>query len=74
MLVAEVLFGEGQHSVEIAGAEAALRSIECSALEREQRAVRVALAEAERKNDEDAIMRLVVRNQTLARELRALQG
>ncbi len=74
MLVAEVLFGEGQHSVELEGAEAALRSIECSALEREQRAVRVALAEAERKNDEDAIVRLVGRKQALERALRALQG
>ncbi len=71
-LLAEVLFGEGQHPVELEATLSALRSIECSALEREQRAVRVALAEAERRQDESQILVLVSRKQQLERAIRAL--
>jgi DNA primase len=73
-LLAQVLFGESRHPVELSGVQAALCSLQCAALEREQRAVRVALAEAERSNDEEAIVRLVGRKQGLERELRALQS
>ncbi|RRA48536.1 DNA primase [Acidipila sp. EB88] len=71
-LLAEVLFAEGQQPIELGSAEAALRSIECSALEREQRSVRVALADAERRNDEEQILLLMARKQQLERSLRAL--
>ena len=63
---------EGQHAVELAEAEAALQSLECSALEREGRAVRVALAEAERSGDEGRILELVARKQQVERAIRAL--
>ena len=71
-LVAQVLCGEGQHAVALADAEAALRSIACSALEREQRAVRVALEEAQQRRDEAQMLVLIRRKQQLERELRAL--
>ena len=71
-LVAQVLMSEGQRAVEVGEAEAALRSLECSALEREGRAVRVALAEAERSGDEGRILELVVQKQQVERAIRAL--
>ena len=71
-LLAQVLLEEGQHPVEQADTEAALRSLHCGALEREQRAVRVALAEAERRNDESQIDQLLARKQLIERDLRAL--
>lgn len=71
-LLVQVLFGEGQHPVELEATRAALRSIECSALEREQRSVRVELAEAERRRDEEQIMLLMSRKQQIERALRAL--
>ncbi len=71
-LLAKVLFGEGQHTVELAAAEAALRSLECTALEREQRALRVSLADAERRGDEDGVVQLMARKQQVERALRAL--
>ncbi len=71
-LVAQVLMSEGQRAVELAETEAALRSLECSALEREGRAVRVALAEAERSGNEAGILQLVARKQQVERAIRAL--
>ncbi len=71
-LLARVLFEEAQQPVDVPGVEAALRSLECSALEREQRAVRVDLAEAERRGDESRILSLLTRKQELERALRAL--
>jgi DNA primase len=70
-LLAQVLFGEGQHSVELATVQAALHSIQCTALERELRAIRAQLAEAERKQDEDQILTLLTRKQQVERALRS---
>ncbi len=71
-LLAEVLLGEGSGEADLECVEAALRSLHCSALEREQRAVRVALAEAERRGDESGIVQLLSRKQAVERALRAL--
>ena len=71
-LVAEVLLAEGGKTLEYGEVEAALRSVECSALEREQRAVRVALAEAERRGEDGRVMELVGRKQEIERALRGL--
>ena len=70
-LLAQVLLEEGQRPVDLAETEAALRSLHCSALEREQRAVRVALAEAERRGDEPQVILLLARKQQIERDLRA---
>ncbi len=76
ILLAEVLLSEGtaaaSPAADLRDTEAALRSLECSALEREQRALRIALAEAERRNDEEQIGHLIIRQQQVQRALRAL--
>ncbi len=75
ILLAEVLLSEGtaaSPAADLRDTEAALRSLECSALEREQRALRIAIAEAERRNDEEQIGHLIVRQQQVQRALRAL--
>ncbi len=71
-LVAHVLLAEGHNGIELREAEAALRSFECSALERESRAVRVALAEAERSGNEERLLQLLTRKGEIERLLRAL--
>ena len=71
-LLAGVLLEEGQGAVDLPCVEAALRSLECAALEREGRAVRVELAEAERRGDEAEIVRLMGREQGIKRALREL--
>ncbi len=71
-VVAEVLLLESGKSLEFPEVEAALRSLECSALEREARAVRVALAEAERRGEDGRVLELVGRKQEIERALRGL--
>lgn len=71
-VVAEVLLQESGKELEYGEVEAALRSLECSALEREGRAVRVALAEAERSGDEARILELLVQKQQVERAIRGL--
>ena len=70
-LLAQVLLGEGERRIDLTETEAALHSLRCSALEREQRAVRVALAEAERRGDEAQLIVLLARKQQIERDLRA---
>ncbi len=70
-LLAQVLLGEGERRIDLTETEAALHSLRCSALEREQRAVRVALAEAERRGDEAQVILLLARKQQIERDLRA---
>ncbi len=71
-LLAQVLLEEGQGALELEEVKAALRSLECSALEREGRALRVSLAEAERRGDEAGVVALMGRKQQVERALRAL--
>ncbi len=71
-LLAQVLLAEAQTAANLQEAEAALRSLQHSALEREQRAVRVALAEAERRGDEAEIGTLLLQKQAVERALRSL--
>jgi DNA primase len=71
-LLAQVLFAESHHPLELPTVQAALHSIECSALERELRSIRAELADAERRNDEPRILALLTRKQQAERALRAL--
>ncbi len=68
-LLARVLMAEGK-AVEVADVRAALDSLRHSALVREQRAARTAIAEAERRGDVGRMAELVRRKQELDRELR----
>ena len=71
-MVAQVLVEEGAKPLELRDVEAALRSLECSALEREAREVRAALGEAERRGEENRVLELLERKQGIERALRAL--
>lgn len=71
-MLAGVLLAEGQGDLELHAVQAALLSLRCAALEREQRTVRVALAEAERSGNEARVVELMTRKQDVERALRAL--
>ena len=69
-LLVRVLMAEGQ-ALEASDVRAALESLRHSALVREQRQARAAIAEAERRGDGGQMAELMRRKQELDRELRA---
>jgi DNA primase len=69
-MLARVLMAEGR-PLEPADVRAALESLHHGALVREQRQLRAAIAEAERRADPTQIAALIERKQALDRELRA---
>ena len=71
MLLAQVLLTEGKAAT-VAETQAALHSLECTALEREERAIKHEMAESYRLGDEERYVRLTARKQAIERALRAL--
>ena len=71
-MVAQVLMEEGQRRLSLEDAEVALRSLHSTALERELRAIRAGLAEAERGGNEEQVVSLMHRKLAVERALRAL--
>ena len=70
-MVAQVLLNEGQREMDLLDAEAALHSLACSALEREERELKREMAEATQAGDDERYMRAVVRKGEVMRALRA---